>query len=138
MTILAVANSAGVLAALGKLLCAAFPDDLLRMEPDPLAAAKYSYTNPVDVLLVTPETRPMNGWNLYGFVRQTNPQAILLMLIEPGRDMFDCLWADKVDGLLSLPMSADAIRHAVQNARQGIQSHTQTTLCTLTMSTNSH
>ena len=117
MTILAVDNSAEALASLGERLSHAFPGDFIRLERDPLAAAKYSYTHPVDVLLAAPETRPMNGWKLCEFVRRTNPRAILLMIAET--DALDCLCADPADGLLPQRTSADDLRRAVCNARQG-------------------
>lgn len=85
---------------------------------DPLAAGKYSFSCPVDVLLASMEMQPMDGWKLSSFVRHTNPKALVFLIADPELDVENALWKDEVDGLLTWPLTETTVRGALDSAQE--------------------
>lgn len=123
MTVLAVDGSAARLNELSRLLEAAFPEDRVIAERDPLAAGKYSFNNPVDILFAAVEMPRLDGLKLVEFVRHANPDAFVFLLV--GADADSGLWADEVDGLLPYPVTGALLRDALCRAqrKRGDASH---------------
>lgn len=117
MKILAVSNHAAMLEELGKELTALCPDAEIIKETDALMAGKYAFHHEVDVVFADADMKRMNGLQLIRFVRQERPRVKSFLIgserkpSEPAPTV-----PEDVTGVLTYPLSAGAIRNALQRS----------------------
>lgn len=117
MTILAVDDSCERLNSLAQLLRRTFPEHAVIAQKDPLAAGKYSFNNPVDMLFAAIRMPRLDGMKLVEFVRHSNPKASVFLIAEHKSDAAGGLWADELDGLLAYPVTETLLRDALHQAQ---------------------
>ena len=112
MNILLVEPSIKRLRSIALLMQAVSPDSLVMSTADPLMAAKYAFSNTVDVLFAELNMKRMSGLKLSEFVRDKSPDA-QTFLIASREELADC--PESFDcGVhpLALPITEESLRRA--------------------------
>ncbi|MEG0805891.1 MAG: response regulator [Lachnospiraceae bacterium] len=77
----------------------------IQLFTDPLLSAKYICNNPVDMVFITDDMRPVNGFRLMQVLRKNIPKLAVVMLSDSDLNRVDAIHAG-ADNFLLKPISS--------------------------------
>lgn len=108
--ILAIDNDKKRLAKTAGLLRGVFPNDSIITEHNPLAAVRYACQNPIDMMFVALDIRPMDGIQLVQTVKKIREQTKVYITSGPRNLEEEFIFEDEADGFVSDPLTEEKIR----------------------------
>ncbi|MEG0340529.1 MAG: response regulator [Oscillospiraceae bacterium] len=93
----------------------AMPECQIQPFQDPLLSAKYICNNPVDMVFVADDMRPVNGFRLMQVLRKNIPKLSVVMLSDNDINRVDAIHAGANDYLLK-PISPHTLDGLVKQS----------------------
>ncbi|MEG2930001.1 MAG: response regulator [Oscillospiraceae bacterium] len=100
MNFVVVDNNKSDLDLLAKAIAVAMPECQVQPFTDPLLSAKYICNNPVNMVFIADDMRPVNGFRLMQVLRKNVPKLAVVMLSKDEQNRMDAVHAGADDYLL--------------------------------------
>ncbi|MEG2513262.1 MAG: response regulator [Acetivibrio sp.] len=113
MNYVVVDNNKNDLELLIKAIQKTMPECQIQPFTDPLLSAKYICNNPVDMVFIADDMRPVNGFGLLQVLRKNIPKLKAVMLSNSDRNRVDAIHAG-VDDYLLKPISSQMLRGLIK------------------------
>ncbi|MEG2929823.1 MAG: response regulator [Oscillospiraceae bacterium] len=100
MNFVVVDNNKSDLDLFAKAIRKAMPECQIQPFTDPLLSAKYICNNPVDMVFIADDMRPVNGFRLMQVLHKNIPKLAVVMLSDSDLNRVDAIHAGADDYLL--------------------------------------